>query len=810
MHSFPLCTMRASRFLMRFVFVLASVALVCGLSLPYSGKNGFIPQIGTTAQAAESSLKKPTIVINSSTSTITSKTGYDINLTVTNTTDSEVEESTLYIFTSTHYAFTSTSEMQDWSEGNAQIPMSLVLAQTTVPTLAHGQSTDITISVKKNDAALREFMTWGARPVLIQWSTTGKIIDTVHTFVTRANDRSDTKDLPDLKLVVALPVSTANTADCIAQDAAAQEAKDLANSLISPEESSQTAADNSMTSNKTQKQSSVGTRCATNMLSEVKKLQDDYSHIHIIPDSSLLSAAQKELGRAATTHIQPYGIDIATIANAGQTHRAHNLTSSAQSALNDTTSANSDSDAIAWQGITGWTSQALQSAASQGYNTIVATSDYTTQSDDAIHNSILHTKVNGANITILTAQSELSSLVQGNATSYQSDAENSDAGKINRLIAQSALFEAQAPYEDRTVLIAACDLTSSLSSQRIAYLRKTMDALQQAQWVSFASIHELEKSEPVYTEQETEQFISQVPEISEDEHSRINSLVAALNSSHTQLTTFENEFLDAESTDQSNQQNGKDPQALAKGDVNKAKDLDNFDERAWMKQFYVIASSYAAQSLSPLAINSYVHKSSSHQLTAHESITKTLYSALKISVPSSLHIVNQSASVPVTVTNDLPVPVKIRVNAQSTGKVSSEVRVGSSENIRIAAHNRTQVMLPVTAISGWTVTFKIFLTDTHGTALSDSTQRIEITSNISILDNAGYGIFALALLLAVVGARRQMHRQKEPLASDTPPASSVPSTPSASSTSPAPSPSPAPPVSSAPPVPPKSSSSSAT
>ena len=127
--------------------------------------------------------------------------------------------------------------------------------------------------------------------------------------------------------------------------------------------------------------------------------------------------------------------------------------------------------------------------------------------------------------------------------------------------------------------------------------------------------------------------------------------------------------------------------------------------------------------------------------------------------------------------------------------MSSEVVISGKKDVLVDAHSEQQVILPVRAISGWSTEYAVYLTtpdsaEAQGSeeensagenqaggnqASSDSQssshnstqpatqigerKTIKITSSFTILDNAGYAIFGLSVVLAILGAKRQITRK---------------------------------------------------
>ncbi|WP_281349823.1 DUF6049 family protein [Bifidobacterium canis] len=73
------------------------------------------------------------IAIDSMTPVITNDSGLAMTLTVTNNTDSAVDQGSIDALTNFSYTFVSRSDVQDWADGSARIPLPDLLVTLHVP-----------------------------------------------------------------------------------------------------------------------------------------------------------------------------------------------------------------------------------------------------------------------------------------------------------------------------------------------------------------------------------------------------------------------------------------------------------------------------------------------------------------------------------------------------------------------------------------------------------------------------------------------------------------------------------------------------
>lgn len=90
-------------------------------------------------------------------------------------------------------------------------------------------------------------------------------------------------------------------------------------------------------------------------------------------------------------------------------------------------------------------------------------------------------------VTVLKEQSTLGTLAKGQATSTDAQAESSDAGRLARLIAQSAFYQMEQPYTSRYLLMTFSRTTEA------SWIDQVMSAFEQASWLNLTDLKTMAK-----------------------------------------------------------------------------------------------------------------------------------------------------------------------------------------------------------------------------------------------------------------------------------------------------------------------------
>ena len=738
--------------------------------------------VAAAASKTSAAQSSRTLSIDSASSIITSDSGYTARFTVTNTSHERVPEGTVSLSTAPSYDFLSSDYMDKWAQGELKLRTALTLAQVSVPALDAGESTQVNVKLEPTNSALVAMTTWGAKPLLVNYkSSNGELSDTVHTFVTRSNAGTYTQNLPAINFVVALPVSTASIPSCSQSSLLNQDARTTTQNLLN---SAIKLSDTNTASR---------TSCASTTLSALSGLLAQHPQLQLLTDNNLSTLARADYHLNPAAIIQNSGIDITALSNT-------QLIDALPAAQSQGDNATSSTPSLALDGLAGWSADALKSAQKLGYSTVMATDGFSSTVDGAVHNSVAQTSVDGSDMKVLIAQKELSTLAQGRPTSSNAVAEQSTAGLINRFIAQTAFYETQAPYEHRTVLINAADPAQSFDADHISYMHSLMSALSSASWAQLSDMNALMNAQSAYSQSEVADFIASASGANETTKTSLHSIAQSIQKNTVRLDTLFSSVVSSAELEKKDKKS-RNPQDLANGTANRDHTLSKEEFGSWRETVNTLANSYAVQALSSASISSYNEDShTSAALTAMTTVTNNLVNSVSISVPQSLHVVSETASLPVTVSNKLPVALKLNIATKSSEKVSSEVVISGKKDVLVDAHSEQQVILPVRAISGWSTEYAVYLTtpdsaEAQGSeeensagenqagenqaggnqASSDSQssshnstqtatqigerKTIKITSPFTILDNAGYAIFGLSVVLAILGAKRQITRK---------------------------------------------------
>lgn len=208
---------------------------------------------GNTADSDDAAAKRTVIIsIDSATPVVSSTSGYRIKATVTNNGKTTLPRGTLRLYTNIYYAFVSRSDIQQWAQGEVPIAVPNQLGSTTVSALPAQTGTSVTISVSSKNDLLKSIVTWGPKPLLLEYIADGGSSDNggssddggdgsndgttggqtpdpnegapnagapnndgtnpvtalAHTFLTRSSAGLTTTNTPALNITVAMPLTS--------------------------------------------------------------------------------------------------------------------------------------------------------------------------------------------------------------------------------------------------------------------------------------------------------------------------------------------------------------------------------------------------------------------------------------------------------------------------------------------------------------------------------------------------------------------------------------------------------------------------
>lgn len=762
--------------------------------------------------------------------TITDSSGYKAHITITNSGKTPLDPGQVRVLTNPQFVFDSSTVMQEWAQGQQTVRglkrLDTMLGAADVQELKPGASTTIAITTQPSDPALQLFTSWGAKPVLIQYVGTNAGTISLHTFVTRTLDGLNMSQTPAMNIVPVLPIH-ARSWDV---DEKAME-----------------------------KVSSADTRAADSSILTISK-QERTHHASIVAVAKRHSSLQTLVDPDSTYQftqpmnyqavLQPSSTDLAfyaqttasnadNVGNTGDAEQGTPTISSDQwqasgitakdfqaSTALQTLSENTDTQAenipaIAWQRQTPWTQPALNFAKEAGYQAVIATSGYrdTTTTAVATSKSTVHTAA--GDIALLTPQQELSTLAHNEQTDSAASAEATDAGKINRLLAQSAMYQMQQPYVPRTVLVTFdCNTPASL-------VDAMMSAMEQASWLHMSTIQDLlhspdgmDSQQATQQSEDTEELLETMqPSFTALHQQRLQQLKDLAQVSND-ITRFTRNILDPAGTESdqasstqtdsastsdsaSANDSSKSGGASSSGNSGSSSNSDDSDNSSdahdssrasdvdaqRTKRTVRLAKQWAttlsgaqhALALRALGVDA---TNAAPLIQGAQSLSSALFKGVSIAKPEALNIVSQSAKMPITLSNTHPFPVSVRVIANSsTGLIalhasnSANTASGTAGNnsnagadgaqsavtdiATIPAHGEEQITIDVSILQSGRSNVSLALQDRTGEAFGESTHTT-VTSWFQIIDWSGYVILGFAVLLGLLGIWRQFHRVKDP------------------------------------------------
>ena len=748
-----------------------------------------------------------TLALKKSASVISATSGYSATVTITNNTSRTLDAGKLTAYTRPDFVFRDSDTMQRWAQADFRLDAMSVLGSGDTPAIQPGKSADVTISVKPDARAISRITTWGAKPVLIRYThkeaasagsertgsytgrsstSTGRTGNTsnsggpgpgqeeLRTFVTRTNSDLPESSLPKLNVVFALPVTspklsrTTVSASGLIHGAGAVRTDSAANSIYSENPD-----------------------CAR-QTEYIKSLNNTYPFIQNIIDPAI-AGQYKDYPAAAV--MQPYGTNVSAISqypslqwdSAGihdhlwDTAAIQKLlktqgTGSSQGQEDSSGYLFAQAPSIAWQGPhSSWTADALARARQQGYTAVIATSGFSDTGSAAAHTGKLTVPTQSGDITVLSAHSKLSALAQNRATSSSSAAEQSQAGRLNRFMAETAFYETQAPYESRTFLIT---LGSLADTQQRQYTGSLLKLVSQSPWLQTDTLNSLLTADSPYTSRQAADLAQagSAGKAAAGQHFYASAL-KTLAGLREKLAVFDRTILVRSSAGGRTSSAGA--QGLSRGDAqnnrlaaNRGYTLEN--SATWMgalytafdicslRSFTIDDGSTGTANTGQTVQDTAAQKNADAAAKAAEpakNIVDTLYSSVSLMHPGSVSAVSDKANLPLTITNSLPFSVKVGIKgtviketAQNTG-----IEISSVKDITVHAHSNKQTTLTITAQGGRRASAKLSLTDSQGKEFGKAVTT-QITSALAVNDITGYAIIAVAVTLGALGLYRQIRR----------------------------------------------------
>ena len=690
----------------------------------------------TPALAVANRQNSAEVALRWSTPVVSNKSGYSLRATVTNTANRPMENARLTVSTSALYSFSSRADMQAWSEAHARIPTPDVLGTQTVPTIPAGQSIEVSVNVPADQDALKKMTSWGPKPVRLSLSDDqDRVLGDVFTFLTRTWNGLPTAGTPALSLTMVMPLTSSDW-----------NIDDKAMTALM----TQSGSESEPGSGNDKNQGVTLTRQGIRRQEDQSQLLTKHGSLQALGDPVYLSTFANRPRIQGL--IQPANFDITGYTSQNQDrYPKAGVTPESWSAQ---TAAKLYPDATpgayAWQGIQEWTMESITTARRAGYQTIIAPQGFEAGAGTSAHTGKYTIETKAGKVTVLSAQRELSNLARGHPSSTRATGEQTPAGQTARFIAQSAFYQMEQPYAERSLLVCFDADQDTQQADRI------MTELERAPWISLESMNNLMQA-PDFTGGSSG-LLKALELGSNSDNARhgdgstgtLDSLIA----SRDDIDRFATSILAdgrQESQPTASATAGKtDSQALARQDAD-ATARQPKDPHQWLNQLTAAHDDLALKSLGGTA-------AAAGLADQAEAISHRLLDGVSITPSESLNVVSETASMPVTVSNSHPYPVHARISARTD---SMEIVTSRMAEAVIPARSEAQVTFKVRVAAAGRANVDIGLLDSQGRPFGQ-VRRAQITSNLRLSDMSGLIIIVIAVLLGLLGLWRQFHRTKDP------------------------------------------------
>ena len=695
-----------------------------------------VPWQPAPALAASNHQSSAEVALRWSTPVVTDKSGYALRAAVTNTANQPMENAHLSVSTSALYSFSSRADMQAWSEGHARIPTPDVLGTQAVPTIPTGQSTEVAVNVPADQDAIKKMTSWGPKPVRLSLSDDqGRVLGDVFTFLTRTWDGLPTAGTPALSLTMVLPLTSSDW-----------NIDDKAMTALMTQSSAESESGPGNDKNR----SVTLTRQGAHRQEDRSQLLSKHGSLQALGDPVYLSAFANRPQIQGL--IQPADFDITGYASQNQDRYAKaGVTPESWSAK---TAAKLYADAApgiyAWQGRQEWTMESITAARRAGYQTVIAPQGFEVGAGTSAHTGKYTIETRAGKVTVLSAQRELSNLAKGHPSSTRATGEQTQAGQTARFIAQSAFYQMEQPYAERSLLVCFDADEDTQQADRI------MTELEHAPWISLKSMDDLMQA-PDFTGGSS--GLIKALELGSAKSGAkhgdgptgtLDSLIA----SRADIDRFATSILADDKQDSqptASASAGKtDSQALARQDADTTARQPK-DPHQWLSQLTAAHDDLALKSLGGTA-------AAAGLADQAEAMSRRLLDGVSITPSESLNVVSETASMPVTVSNSHPYPVHARISARTD---SMEIVTSRMAEVVIPARSEAQVTFKVRVATAGRANVDIGLLDRQGRPFGQ-VRRAQITSNLRLSDMSGLIIIVIAVLLGLLGLWRQFHRTKDP------------------------------------------------
>ena len=616
------------------------------------------------------------------------------------------------------FTFVSRTDIQNWAENNAPIPTPNELGSVDVPSIPAGGTATVTIEVNANQQTLASIGSWGPKPLMLSYIVGNQILADLPSFLTRSSDGLNTATTPAMNLTVAMPYTASGwQVDNKAISNRIAETTTSSTSTSSKSNSTDKAdkSDNADASNAAKATDTQAISLSEQDADTARSLGQTFAKhrsLQVIADP--LYWRQSAVQPSIAGIMQPADFDItaytalddtAAYEKAGITTEQWNAK---QAAAWYADGGDSETpSAYAWQGNNCWTLDALTAAREQGYDTVIADASFDADQTEAVHTGTYVVHTPAGDVTVLKEQSTLGTLAKGQATSTDAQAESSDAGRLARLIAQSAFYQMEQPYTSRYLLMTFSRTTEA------SWIDQVMSAFEQASWLNLTDLKTMAKADPYNVSDSVN------PDKADDANT------ANTRSALRQLADSRHDIMRMATSTQ------------------------------WIGSLLALHDDMALRSMSGSPQPTATRKA---MVKATKALASDLLNGVRINPSESISVFSESAKMPITVSNDLPYAVSVQVNSLTD---SMQIVTSRTADIDIPSHSDAQVTFTIRVSTSGSSTAHVSLTDREGNSFGN-TQDTAITSVMRISDASGFIIIGFAVLLGIIGLWRQFHRKKDP------------------------------------------------
>ncbi|RIY17431.1 hypothetical protein CJI57_03190 [Bifidobacteriaceae bacterium WP012] len=696
---------------------------------------------------------------------VTDKSGYHLTATVKSTTEA-LPEGLLQLSINSNYTFVSRTDLQNWAQGESLIPTPQILGSIKIGEVAAGKTSTFHFDIPSDSQELKSIWHWGPKPLKITYfSKDSSRYKSIRSFLTRSNAGFNVPESPAIKLTAVMPI-LANKQHVLKDNFTSTNSRVVANLQANKQD--------------------------THYVLEQADLVNKHNKLQTIADINTLQAAR--LLFVPNAFMQKSGFDISAYADDhnSKMYRSAGINESTWSAKNsripqtskipqssqiaETSNSynhphetkqiskvdNGSQNTYAWQTRGKWTLSALELAKRNGYNTVISTDEFdATASQFAISNGIYDVETPAGDVRVLSAQSVLTMLANGKATSSTALSEHTQAGRINRLVAQSAFYQMEQPYVDRNILITFSNKTD------VKNIDGVMSALEQSPWLQLSDLNTMAQiKQEKLPSWKNNDLMHSMPHSSainavsaKERRLELKNLILY----RQKVSRFVKNILNYEQDTKLRNTEG-DAQALAK---QAAKAKNRINAKDWGLYLLRLYDDIALQELtnktSSLPTKTKKYANRKQQQTAYNENSTAKYfvnkllSGIRIIPPKDITAVSETASIPITISNTYAYPVKVYLSADTH---VMEIVTRRKTLVKVPANSEVQVTLPLRITTSLHTKATFVLEDNQHQAFSGA-QHTLITSTLQISDKSGTIIIIFAFMLGLLGLWRQFNRKKD-------------------------------------------------